>query len=318
MTAQDHMAEAPLEAPADPAPVLSPTRPFYWSVRRELWEHRSLQIAPLAMAALIFVGFLLSCIGMPDRRRVVLTLDPVRQAAEVAPAYDMAAVVIILTSLLVGMTYCLAALQNERRDRSILFWKSLPVSDLTTVLSKVFVPFVVLPVIATAVILATQVAMLIWSGLILLLHGINPVTPLPLPQMTVVLLYGLVTMTLWYAPVYGWLLLVSGWARRGAFLWALLPPLALCLLEKLAFNSTHLLMLLGDRLSGGYSHAFVSHAHVAGTHMAGKGPPRVPLVGLSQLDPGKFLAAPGLWIGLVLAAACIAGAVWLRRRREPI
>ncbi len=313
MTAHDDMAGAPLEAPTAAAPVLSATRPFYWSVRRELWEHRSLHLAPLAIAALTFLGFLVSCIGMPDRRRVVLTLDPVRQAIEVAPPYDATAVAIILTSVLVGMTYCLGALQNERRDRSILFWKSLPVSDLTTVLAKVFVPFVVMPVIATAVVLATQVVMLIWAGLVLLLHGVNPITPLPLPQMTVVLVYGLVTMTLWYAPIYGWLLLVSGWARRGAFLWALLPPLALCLVEKLAFNSTHLLMLLGDRLSGGYGHAFVTHAHVAG-----KGPPKVPLVGLSQLDPGKFVASPGLWVGLVIAAACIAGAVWLRRRREPI
>ena len=311
MTAHDDTA--PLEAPAATPAILSATRPFYWSVRRELWENRSLHVAPLAVAGLAFVGFLISTIGMPERRRAVLAMDPAHQVHAVAQPYDFAAVAVIVTMIVVGMAYCLGALHGERRDRSILFWKSLPVSDFTTVLAKAAVPFVILPAIAAVIIVVTQLAMLVWSAFILMISGVSPITPLPLLQMTVVLLYGLGTMTLWYAPVYGWMLLVSGWARRVPFLWAFLPPLALCLVEKLAFNTTWLIRLLGDRLSGGYAHAFVTHPHVVG-----KGPPHVPMVGLAELDPGKFIASPGLWIGLVLGAACLAAAVRLRRLREPI
>ncbi len=311
MTAHDDMAS--LETPVAAPGILTATRPFYWSVRRELWENRSLHIAPLAVAALAFLGFLISTIGMPERRRAVLAMDPAHQIHAVAQPYDFAAVAVIVTMIVVGMAYCLGALHGERRDRSILFWKSLPVSDLTTVLAKAAVPFVILPVIATVIIVATQLVMLVWSALILMISGVSPITPLPLLQMTVVLLYGLATMTLWYAPVYGWMLLVSGWARRVPFLWAVLPPLALCLVEKLAFNTTWLIRLLGDRLSGGYVHAFVTHPHVPG-----KGPPHVPMVGLAELDPGKFITSPGLWIGLVIGAACLAAAVRLRRLHEPI
>ena len=314
MTAHDDMAA--LEAPAA-APILTAPRPFYWSVRRELWENRSLHIALLAVAALAFLGFLISTIGMPERRRAVLAMDPAHQVHAVAQPYDFAAVAVIVTMVVVGMAYCLGALHGERRDRSILFWKSLPVSDRTTVLAKAAVPFVVLPVIAAVIIVVTQLAMLLWSAIILMVSGVSPFTPLPLLQMTLVLLYGLVTMTLWYAPVYGWMLLVSGWARRVPFLWAFLPPLAICLVEKLAFNTTWLIMLLGDRLSGGYAHAFVTHPHVVGPHVA-KGAPHVPMVGLAELDPGKFIASPGLWIGLVLGVVCLAAAVRLRRLREPI
>jgi ABC-2 type transport system permease protein len=92
-----------------------------------------------------------------------------------------------------------------------------------------------------------------------------------------------------------------------------LPPLGLCAFERLAFGSTHLAKLLAYRLSGGFSEAFVSKAETA-TKAHG----HIPAVGLSQIDLGKFLASPHLWVGLIFAAACLAGAVWLRRRREPI
>ena len=66
----------------------------------------------------------------------------------------------MLTAFLVGVFYCLDALHGERRDRSILFWKSLPVSDLTTVLAKASVPCRVLPPRAFALALATQLMLL--------------------------------------------------------------------------------------------------------------------------------------------------------------
>jgi ABC-2 type transport system permease protein len=295
-------------ASAAPA-ALAPTRPIYWSVRRELWENRSLYVAPLVVAGVALVGFALSTIGMPQRRLATLQLPRAEQIAVIGEPYDSAAMAIIVTTFIVGVVYCLGALHGERRDRSILFWKSLPVSDLQTVIAKVLIPLAVLPAIAAGVILATQLAMLIWSTVILMMSGVSPAIPLSATEQVVVLLYGLVAMTLWYAPIYGWLMLVSGWARRVTFLWAVLPPVALCLLEYLSFRTTHLAALFGDRISGGYQHAFAAQPH---------GHSMVPAVGLAQLDPAGFLTTPGLWIGLAFAAAFLAAAVWQRRRREPI
>src|SRR5678815_1964524 len=120
------------------APGYKPAKPqpFYWSVRRELWENRSLYVAPILVAVVVLCGFLVSTIGLPERRREVLLLDAAKARAAIEMPYNMAAIMLILTAFVVGVFYCLDALYGERRDRSILFWKSLPVSDRTTLLSK--------------------------------------------------------------------------------------------------------------------------------------------------------------------------------------
>src|SRR6266481_3059637 len=128
------------------------TRTFYWSVRRELWENRSIYIAPLIVAGVELFGFLVSSIGLPERRRDVLLLEPAKTRAAIEVPYDMAAIMLILTAFVIGVFYCLDALYGERRERSILFWKSLPVSDRTTVLSKTSVPLLVLPLITFVII----------------------------------------------------------------------------------------------------------------------------------------------------------------------
>src|SRR5437764_1151702 len=152
------------------------TRPFYWSVRRELWENRSIYIAPLIVAAVQVFGFAISTIGLAERRRAVLSLDPAHQRAAIEQPYDLAAMMMIFTVFIVGVFYCLDALHGERRDRSILFWKSLPVSDLTTVLSKATIPLVVLPVISFAIIAVTQLIMLVISTAVLLPSGLAATT----------------------------------------------------------------------------------------------------------------------------------------------
>ena len=301
------MSETP-ERPAAAPAAASATRPFYWSVRRELWGNRSLYMAPLIAAGVVLFAFTISAIHLPEHRHNALALDPARQAVAIGLPYDFAAMAIILTGLIVGGFYCLGALHNERRDRGILFWKSLPVSDLTTVLAKAAIPLVVLPLVLFTVVIASQLILLAMSTTILLAHGLDAATTwmrFPLFEMPLVLLYGLAAVTLWYAPIWGWLLLVSGWARRAPFLWAVLPPLALCVVEKIAFNTGNFASLLGYRL-GGFVEAFTVKAH-------GK----VPIDSLPQLDPVGFLSTPGLWAGLAVAAAFLAAAVWLRRYRDP-
>src|ERR1700719_3759383 len=218
----------------DPGYNTEKTRPMYWSVRREVWENRSIYIAPLIVAAFEVIGFAISTIGLAERRRAVLLLDPAHQRAAIEQPYDLAAMMMIFIAFIVGVFYCLDALHGERRDRSILFWKSLPVSDRTTVLSKASIPLVVLPLFVFAVIVVAQLMMLFISTIELLANSSSLEllwARLPLFRMSLALLYALAADALWYAPIYAWLLLVSGWARRATFLWAVLPPLAICAFE---------------------------------------------------------------------------------------
>jgi ABC-2 type transport system permease protein len=296
-------------AVTDPGYGRSSTQPFYWSVRRELWENRSIYAAPLIVAVVVLFGFLVSTVGMQQRRQAVLLLDPAHQRAAIGAPYDVAAIMLIFTAFIVGVFYCLDALHSERRDRSILFWKSLPVSDLTIVLSKASIPFVILPLVIFGVIVLVQFFMLLWSSAILLPSGLAATTwtRFNLLQQSVIVLYSLIVIALWHAPIYGWALLVSGWARRATFLWAVLPLLAIGVLEKFAFDTSHFASILKDRLFGAASTAFAFQPHR-----------RVAIDSLSQLTPVRYLTTPGLWIGLAFAAAFVAIAVRQRRYRGPI
>src|SRR5438132_9770775 len=178
-------------------------QPFYWSVRRELWENRSIYVVPLIVAGVELFGFLISSTHLPERRRAVLLLDRAHQRAAIELPYDLAAMMLILTAVIVGVFYCLDALHGERRERSILFWKSLPVSDRTTVLSKASIPLVVLPVVSFAIIVVTQFIMLLISTAVLLPSGLAATTwtNFNLLQQSLVLVYGLVAIALWHAPI---------------------------------------------------------------------------------------------------------------------
>src|SRR5437762_326835 len=170
------------------------TRPFQWSVRRELWENRSIYVAPLIVAMVVLFGFLVSTIGLPERRQAVLLLDPAKARTAIDAPYNMAAIMLILTAFIVGVFYCLDALYGERRDRSILFWKSLPVSDLTTLLSKATIPLIILPLVTFTIVIATHLVMLLWTSVLLISHGMSPAstwTYFPLFQNSFILLYGL-------------------------------------------------------------------------------------------------------------------------------
>ena len=295
---------SPVDSQAIAPAIMSEAEPFYWSVRRELWENRSIYIAPLAVAGLALFGFFLSSIaGIWEEP---LRLNPAQPQAP----YDMAAGLMMLTGIVVSVFYCLDALYGERRDRSILFWKSLPVSDLTIVLSKASIPLIVLPLLSFAITFAMQWLMLLVSSAVLLVSGQSVAmlwTNLSFFHMSLLLLYHLLTAhALWPAPVYCWMLLVSGWSRRAPFLWAVLPLVAIAGVENLALHTWHFAALVGGR--------FIGDAPA----VASTGPDMFPTDPMTHIAPAHFLATPGLWIGLAVAAAFLAAAVRLRRYQGPI
>ena len=292
--------DSPSIAPA----ALSLTRPLYWSIRRELWENRSIYIAPLAVAGVALFAFTLSSIvGIWERP---LRLNPAQPQAP----YDMAAGLMMLTGIVVSVFYCIDALHSERRDRSILFWKSLPVSDVTTVLAKASIPLVILPLLTFAITVAMQWLMLLLSSAVVLGSGSSVATlwtNVSLFRMAWLLLYHILTAhALWAAPIYCWLLLVSGWPRRAAFLWAALPLVAIAGVEQIVFHTWHFAALVWSRLLG------------AAPTVASTSPDMFPTDPMTHIALGSFLGNPGLWIGLAVAAAFLAGAVRLRRYQGPI
>jgi ABC-2 type transport system permease protein len=302
-TSSNVMPESSAESQAVATAHIPATRRMYWSIRRELWEHRSIYVAPLAAAAIFLFGFL---IALPHHMRGVKTLDQAHQVFDTP--YELAAGLIMGTAFIVGIFYSLDALYGERRDRSILFWKSLPVSDITTVLSKLTIPLVILPLLSFAIAVATQFVMLLLCSVGLLSNGLSVGTywaHMSFLHMSLMLLYHIVTVHgLWYAPLYGWLLLVSAWAPRAPFIWAFLPPFVVWGLEKIVFQTSHFLAMLQYRLTGPEPSTAAPHGSVMEI--------------ISALTLAQFLGTPGLWIGLAIAAAFLFAAVRLRRYRGPI
>jgi ABC-2 type transport system permease protein len=285
----DFQVESQVVAP----PVISAARRMYWSVRRELWESRSIYLAPLFVAVFIVFASLVSALG---------SRHPIEKL------FDFAALAIMGATFIVAVFYCLDALHGERRDRSILFWKSLPVSDLTTVLSKAAIPLVVLPLLTFAITIVTQSIMVLIGTAALLGSGRSVATlwaGLPFRSAPGLLYHLLVIHGLWYAPIFAWLLFVSAWARRAVFLWAALPLFAIGVVEKIAFNTSHFAGMLANRIGGGAQSTPVSANRMSMDLMPASG-------------PVQFLVSPGFWVGLIITAAFLGAAVWLRRKREPI
>ncbi len=294
---------ATYDAPA--SPTIPNGRLLYWSVQRELWEHRSLYVAPLAVAALILVGFTIGLGDLPAKLRTAAKAGGMHQRELVEQPYAFAALLLMGTTFVIGIFYCLDALYGERRDRSVLFWKSLPVSDLTTVLAKACVPLVILPLLTFAVTFVTQVCMLLVASGRLVGTGLSVWSQLSFGEMTWTLFHHLVLgHGLWYAPIWGWLLFCSAWARRTPVLWASLPLLAVGLIEKIAFGTTYLGNLLGSRMMGG-------PADPAGDHGS------MTVAGITAMSPTQVLVSPGLWVGLAVTAVFLMLAVRLRHSRGP-
>ena len=225
-------------------------------------------VAPILVAIVVLFGFLVSTIGLPERRREVLLLDPVKARAAIEAPYDMAAIMLILTAFIVGVFYCLDALYGERRDRSILFWKSLPVSDSTTLLSKATIPLVVLPLVTFAIVVATQLVMMLWTSALLITHGMSPAstwTYVPLFRNSFIFLRisrdcSLARADLWLGSV--------DFRLGAASNFSLGNPAVFRdrVFEKITFGTSHFASMLKDRLMGFAPTAFAFNMHSVNPH----------------------------------------------------
>jgi ABC-2 type transport system permease protein len=282
---------------------------FMWALRRELWEIRWIWLAPSGISVLLVLGFAGYAIHMPARMTAAAMLDAAHQRQALLLPYDLVAGFLMVVGFIVAAVYCVDALYGERRDRSILLWKSLPVSDAMTVLAKLCIPLLVLPVIIWALTVAVQVAMLLTSTAVLSANGQSAVpiwSQLHLVSNSMGLLYHLVALHgISQAPIYAWLLLVSAWATRAPLAWAILPPVAIGFLERVVFGTTRFMQVV---FSG-----FMSSADAAPM------PAGSTLMDTMNAEPvARWLAGPGLWVGFAVATVFLTGAVRLRRSAQPV
>lgn len=301
---------------------------FKTLVTRELWEHRSLVWAPVVTAALLVIGTLLSAQGTGsvqidfDGREssffATLSADPNANSQLFGIWTSSLIIPQAFVGFLVIFFYLLDCLYAERKDRSILFWKSLPVSDTATVLSKAATALVAVPLwvwllsIVTGLLTFAIVALKVAGTPVAPLGNFHPATWIVL-QLT--LLQNLLIAALWYAPVAAYLLLVSAWAKRAPFLWAVLPPALLALFEEITFGSGYVARFIGHRLSG-FFEAVGPGLSVDGDTIDTPAVMHSIRAAYEGLSAASLLASPGLYLGLLIAAALLFAATRLRRWRD--
>jgi ABC-2 type transport system permease protein len=292
---------------------MSAARPLFWSVRREVWENRSVYLAPLAVACMVLVGFFVGLFTLPARIRAAQALGPIELRETVQQPYAIAAIILMAVDLLVAVFYCVDALYGERRDRSVLFWKSLPVSDVTAVLAKASIPILVLPLVTFAATVATQAVMLLASSIVLAASGVGASVVSAHVSLVDIARINFVHLVafhgIWWAPMYAWLLLASACATRLPFLWAVLPPVAVSVAERTAFNTAHFGSLVVAYFGGGGG---------TGSPAVTPEPTRMTMDMLTPHPLGHLLIDPRLWMGLTVSAVFLFSAVYLRRSRAVI
>ena len=235
----------------------------------------------------------------PEKRRGILLL-----------IYSSIAVLMFFVMGIIAFFYSLEALYADRRDRSVLFWKSLPLSDTETVLSKFSVATVAIPVLAAAAAIVGQLVMAAGGSIKLAFTG-GPAGVMWAPDILAGGALGAIMLAvvcaLWYAPVVAYLLLASSWAPKSPFLWAVLPPVALAMLERIAFGTEHVTTFIAQRAIAPLKAMFDSEEKIKAYEL---GP--TDLVS-NVMD---LLLSPGMILGLVAAALLLAASVWVRRYRD--
>ena len=328
---------------------ISPMNKMKWLIRRELWEHKGMllwtpAIIGIAMTLLATLIMLATIARTKVRTALTINGEDISWSAvfntrtfsprrteiieTVANNYTYTATPLYMALGFLVFFYCLSALHDERRDRSVLFWKSLPISDAQTVLSKAAIALLVAPLIVVAAASLTSLVLLLILSGVLAANGIFVFSELlssPGLYLGPLRVFGLLPVyCLWALPTVGWLLMVSSWAKSKVFLWAVGVPLLLLILTvwvgKLTLTESDVdwiqMNVIGRALLGtipGSWYLFEPEllpqldALAQGSHLA-----RIDVFSNSW----SSLALPATWLGAAAGAALIYAAIRLRGWRE--
>ena len=312
---------------------------LFWLVKREFWEHRGGFLwAPLVTGGIFLLLNVMGIItvevvgarhgisfGATGNLQHVISKMDAGDLSQVGTALDVAmysAMALIFAVLgFVVFFYCLGAIYDERRDRSILFWKSLPLSDSQTVLSKVITATVVAPVVATLAGIVAGILQLLILATTLSFHGVHMWQLLALAhpfRVTASVLAHVPLYLLWALPSVGWLLACSAWARTKPFLWAIALPVATGLLV-----TWFGIMGLFDLSASWFWQNIVGRALLSAfpgaSMIASDDLIHTSSRNLDFMDPQNayhLLGSLNLWMGVLAGAGLIAAAIWFRRWRD--
>ena len=295
-------------------------RMFRTLVRREFWEHRSLWLAPLIVTALLLACALLTHgVAQIDATDSSEWLDAQVKTNLFALAQWGLTIPQYLVMILLQSFYLLDCLYAERKDRSILFWKSLPVSDGITVLSKLFVGGVVLPLGTFVLALVTDVLFtIIWDLRAFIGQAPDLVVwdTVAFLKTQAVMFLGLLISMMWYAPFWGALLLASAVVRRNVLLWVTVVPLVVVIVELVAFRTHWLMNFLHYRTVGIWGDVHVETAILHSLRGVGGGE----IVSIPEVFDRVHVAPAfldiDLWLGLIFTAGCVYAAARVRRYRD--
>ena len=333
-------------APARPATAHS-THKLKLLLKREFWEHKGGFFWAPIWASVISLLFTLMALGMAEYvlrshnglhingKTTINGLDLGALTSQMSPE-DLAhlsqgvtmstATAMFWPLLVLGFVvffYCLGSLFDERKDRSVLFWKSLPVSDRDTVLSKLASALVIAPTIATAIGIVCMVAYLLLLSVFALIHGANPFTLLWNPGNLLanagVAIAALPIYALWALPSVGWLMLCSAWAKSKPFLWAIMIPVFSGVL--ISWFDLMSVFNLGSSWIWKNVVAHLLGGVFPGTWLFEMNPTSLNTDGPINhiaIVQGMYsvLAKPQMWIGAVAGIAMIIAAIRLRRWRD--
>ena len=300
---------------------------FIGLLRRELQEHPALYVGPLGVNLFVAVSALLlvaRAIGSADNLRSIagyidLADERTREIGSSALITSPMWLVIVVT-IAIGYFYFLDCLYAERKDRTILFFKSFPVTDTQTVVSKLFCGIILLPALSLVTFALTQLFVLIVISIALAAAGGSPAGLWNVGTMLsnwAFTLYVLVSCALWYAPFIAFLVLVSAWAKRAVLLWSILPFFVIQ--AEFLLPGPNFIAPVIFRHMGGYPAAafalgdvFSSGDESAMANFFSEGA----LSPLGLADPAGFLSEPALWVGAMVAALFVVAAIYLRRYRD--
>ena len=281
---------------------------YSWLIRREIWEFRATWLIPAVVGGVLIIATLFGRIDMS-------AFDSQLASVNMGTVFLLGLGVLFYAVMSIYSSwYLMDCLYNDRRDRSILFWKSLPVSDTQTVLSKLFMGLLIIPLVFMV---ASDLTSLLMAFVLSIRSHATLGGALWHPgiwfQVQVLWLYVIVTTAIWYLPVAGWLMIVSAWAKRAVMLWTLLPPLVLYLIEKWFLNTHVVQNVIGRRLVGYAAVAYHGNEKWINENLSDTSP----AVSVWRfINPAGFFSDLAVWIGLAVGIAMIVCAIQLRMRRS--
>ncbi len=306
-------------------------------LKREFWEHRGAfkrtpMITGIVMLVLILLAYITSSqfdlkfangTGLEFGISQLNKVDP-NDIRMVIDAFMLTtASMFHLILFVVLFFYMLGSLYDDRKDGSILFWKSLPVSDTQTVFSKLITAVAVVPLLFTVFVILTHLAILVLLSLIVTFHGANPFTLIwanaSLLTNWTAFVFGCVVQALWALPVYAWLTLVSAWSKRRPFLWAVFLPMMVAfawywynVITQFRFLDIRILKTIGFYMGHSVAPFGSYDSEDFGFHFD----PNVTTGGWLIDNMAASLMSVDVLKGLVFAVVCVALAIYIRRYRN--